>query len=95
MRHPGTGRNSRSWTRFFSASAIGSIVGDDVGGKETPERFQLFAFPSGKRKEEVKNIDITQKDVRINQQRRHRIGQYLVPKAEAKREVSAISEEVK
>ena len=54
---------------IFSASALGSIVGNGMGGEETPGCIHLFAFPSGTRKEEVNNNNIKHKDVRINQQR--------------------------
>ena len=32
----GTGRNGRRWTIFCSSSELGSIFGNDVGGKDTP-----------------------------------------------------------
>ena len=70
----GTGRNDRSWTSFHSALVLGLIVGNDVGGEETPGRIHLFVFPSETRKEEVKRNNINHEDVRINQQRRHNIG---------------------
>ena len=75
-RAPGTGRKVRKWTRFRSASELGSIIGNDVGGKETPGRIHLFSFLSGTNKEEVKKNNINHKDVRINQQRRHHIGRH-------------------
>ena len=49
----GTGRNGRWWIIFRFASALGSIFGNSVSGKETPGRLHSFSFLSGSRKEEV------------------------------------------
>ena len=38
---------------FFFASSLGLIVGDNVGGKETPICIHSFAFLSGTRTEEI------------------------------------------
>ena len=54
----GIGRNIRMWKIFFSASALGLILGYGVGGKDTPSRLHPFAFLSGTRKEEAKSNDI-------------------------------------
>ena len=70
----GAGRNVRRGKRFCSALALGKIFEDSVDRKENPGRLQLFSFLSGKRKEEVNNINIKNEDVRINQQMRHCIG---------------------
>ena len=49
-RAPGTGRNVRRWKRFRSTLALRSIVGNNVGGKESHGCLHSFAFLSGKKK---------------------------------------------